>query len=56
MWIKYKSFEDCEYQKDCGVSMAEFIVEWESKLKDVRSVGCDYSSTILALKLLGIPA
>jgi hypothetical protein len=54
MWIKYKNFEDCEYQKDCGIPVAEFIGEWELKLKDARSVGCDYSSTILAFKLLGM--
>ena len=54
IWTKFKSFEGYEYEEGSGFPIVEFIGEWKSRLKEARSVGCDYSSTILALKLLGL--
>jgi len=56
-WKSYKSFEEYEYQGSLrvqGVHMVEFVREWEFRLHEARAVGCNYSSTTVALKLLGI--
>ncbi len=33
--------------------MVEFVGEWEARLQQARAGGCQYSTTVLALKLLG---
>ncbi len=33
--------------------MVEFVGEWEARLQQARAGGCEYSTTVLALKLLG---
>jgi hypothetical protein len=55
-WKSYKSFEEFNYQgalRVQGVHMVEFVGEWEARLQQARAGGCQYSTTVLALKLLG---
>jgi hypothetical protein len=55
-WKSYKTFEEFTYQGTLrvqGVHMVEFVGEWEARLQQARAGGCQYSTTVLALKLLG---
>jgi hypothetical protein len=49
-WDRYIDFASATRKDD--QSMAEFIPEWRNSCHKAKSVGCDFSDTILAFKLL----
>ena len=49
-WDRYSEFASATRKQD--QSMAEFISEWKNIYYKAKSVGCDFSDTILAFKML----
>ncbi len=52
-WTRFKSFEEYQHDESQELPLVEFVWEWESRLHKAKTAGCEYSSTVLALKLLG---